>query len=159
MRLNNKEIADRFLSLFGDISQKDLAALLRITQPSISDWRSGKKRVPWNRLIDASVKYNVTMDKLLFGEGSTAISPSDTIRLREPLQNEESEQSKEGKAIAEGSESLVKYLQGENTRLQGENARFQAEVLRLTDENGRLRGRLEGIVEKRTGDIRRSGSA
>jgi hypothetical protein len=52
-------------------------------------------------------------------------------------------------------EKLLKHLQDENIRLNVELKAANARILELTAENGRLKGRLEGIVEKGTGEIRR----
>jgi transcriptional regulator with XRE-family HTH domain len=67
--LNFNEIAERYFSLYGNFSQKVLAESIGVSQPAINNWRKGRKKVPWDKLIRAVRDHNVTWDWLLEGRG------------------------------------------------------------------------------------------
>lgn len=70
--MNKKEISERFLSLFGETSRDDLAKILGTQVTAISDWKAGRKSVPWKNLEYAVENMGVTWNWLLTGvDGAT----------------------------------------------------------------------------------------
>ncbi len=65
--LNFKEINERFLSLFDNLSRAELATLFAVSLTAISNWHTGRKKVPWDKLAYAVQSKNVTWDWLLDG--------------------------------------------------------------------------------------------
>ena len=69
MSLNNKEIAKRYFSLFAVKNQTKLADALGITPSAVSDWKNGRRAVPWEKLTQVVEEMGVTWDWLLAGRG------------------------------------------------------------------------------------------
>lgn len=64
---NKKDIAKRFFSLFCDISQKDLAIQFGVQQSVISEWKAGKRSIPWQTLMKFAEKEGIDLDWLVLG--------------------------------------------------------------------------------------------
>lgn len=59
----------RFLALFGDMNQTEIASTLGVSSPTVSDWKHNKRQVGWERLEDAVDTFGVTWDWLIDGVG------------------------------------------------------------------------------------------
>lgn len=57
----------RFLELFGDLNQTEIANTLGVSSTTVSDWKHNKRRVGWERLEDAVTTFGVRWDWLLDG--------------------------------------------------------------------------------------------
>lgn len=73
MPLNNIEIAERYFSLFAVKNQTELADLLGITPSAVSDWKNGRRAVPWEKLAQVIEETGVTWDWLLAGRGEPPV--------------------------------------------------------------------------------------
>lgn len=60
-------INNRFLSLFPDFTQKELAEYFGITQPVVSKWKTFDKQVPWDKLKHVVDSQGISWDWLLEG--------------------------------------------------------------------------------------------
>ena len=60
-------ISRRFLSLFPDKRQTAIANQLGVAQETVSKWCRGEKHVPWERLKEATVTFNIRWDWLIDG--------------------------------------------------------------------------------------------
>ncbi len=70
------------------LSQEGLAEILGVSRQAVSKWELGEGYPEVDKLMLLSKKLNISLDSLLIGENSTAISendkPSDTIRIFSP---------------------------------------------------------------------------
>ena len=64
---DHKEITKRFLSLYSGMKQKQIAATLKVTTSTVSNWKKNKKKVGWERLADAVDTFGVRWDWLIDG--------------------------------------------------------------------------------------------
>lgn len=61
------EINRRFLDLFPDMTQQQLAEYFDVTQPTISGWKTFDRQIPWERLKSIVDSKNVSWEWLLEG--------------------------------------------------------------------------------------------
>jgi transcriptional regulator with XRE-family HTH domain len=70
------------------LSQEGLAEMLGVSRQAVSKWELGEGYPEVDKLLLLSKKLNISLDSLLEGENTTAISekdkPSDTIRIISP---------------------------------------------------------------------------
>ena len=59
----------RFLTLFKDLNQTEIANKLDVSSATVSDWKHNKRRVGWDRLEDAVHAFGVRWDWLIDGIG------------------------------------------------------------------------------------------
>ena len=74
------------------LKQKDFAARLGISGPSISEIEKGKYKPNFDFLYNASREFNVNLYYLLFGEGEMFLDPTSSITSRAddfPMDNED----------------------------------------------------------------------
>ena len=57
----------RFFSCFPDMKQPELSKLLKIRQPTVSQWQSGMKPVSWSKLRFLVDSQGISWDWLLDG--------------------------------------------------------------------------------------------
>ena len=60
-------INKRFLSLFSDMNQTEIAAYQNVTSSTVSEWKKNKSQVSWERLEYAVVTFGVRWDWLIDG--------------------------------------------------------------------------------------------
>lgn len=66
--LTQQEISERFFSYFADTPQKDLAQRFDVQQSVISEWKTGKRRIPWNTLIEFAEEESIDLEWLFLGK-------------------------------------------------------------------------------------------
>ena len=60
-------INQRFLSLFGEMSQTEIAKIFDITPAAVNEWKAGTSQVAWKRLDYAVCEFGVRWDWLIDG--------------------------------------------------------------------------------------------
>ena len=60
-------INERFLGLFPNKTQIEIATELNVSQATVSKWERSEEHVPWGKLKDAINTYNVTLNWLIEG--------------------------------------------------------------------------------------------
>lgn len=63
------KINRRFLSLYPDMTQTEIAAILKAAVSTVNDWKRNKSTVPWHRLADAVDVFELRWDWLIDGVG------------------------------------------------------------------------------------------
>ena len=70
------------------LSQEALAEMLGVSRQAVSKWELGDGYPEVDKLLHLSKKLNISLDSLLGGENTTALSkdgkPADTIRIISP---------------------------------------------------------------------------
>ena len=66
-QFNTKAIAKRFLSLYPNMTQTEIAAILGVTVTTVNDWKRNKCKVGWDRLADAVGTFGIRWDWLIDG--------------------------------------------------------------------------------------------
>ena len=66
-RFNHRKMTSRFLSLFPDMTQTEIATLLDVTTSTVNDWTRHKNKVGWERLAYAVEAFGVRWDWIIDG--------------------------------------------------------------------------------------------
>ena len=61
------KINRRFLSLYPDMTQTEIAAALKAAVSTVNDWKRNRSAVPWHRLADAADTFGLRWDWLIDG--------------------------------------------------------------------------------------------
>jgi hypothetical protein len=69
MPIDYKGLPNRFFSFFAGRTQISLAKEFNLKQPQLSAWKTGKEKIPWERLESVVDSHGVTWDWLLEGRG------------------------------------------------------------------------------------------
>ncbi len=162
---DSKEINKRFFTLFGEKSRAEIAALLRVSQPSLSEWAKGKKQVPWDKLALIKELSGVTWDWLLEGaERIGANAPRNFVEV--PVEGAHGDGITDEKRdmadtnIVEILKDHIETLKRQTGELQHEKAELKADVARLRSELALAREENKRLLTLSAGKAtRRAGSA
>ena len=66
--IDKKQVYERFADCYSASKPADLVKALNLKSSTISNWKTGKKRIPWTRLKNAVDEFNVNWDWLLEGK-------------------------------------------------------------------------------------------
>ena len=159
---NKEEINKRFFLLLREKSRSEIAALLCVSQASLSEWAKAKKQVPWDKLALVKELSGISWDWLLGGEEINAARNAADVSVEEAREHGINDEKREmtDTAIVEILKDHVETLKRQTGELQREKEELKAEVARLRAKIDREREENKRLLTLSAGKaIRRVGSA